>query len=204
MDSMKSIAKVPQPCHASWYKMQETENGRHCKSCTTVVIDFTKMNDQELRTWFKEHRDESFCGHFKLSQVERNHIVIKRKELINNHWSPMQIARIAIFIVFFSSLFSCKPADENDTRHIELSIESDTELTVNHATETTNVLSTNNNIDIGCRKNLKSTHVLGEVMIEDLNVQEEEWEVVSGIPEIDSDDADLKTHDEIQGKIAIE
>jgi len=79
---MKSFIKVPQPCHASWSKMQEADKGRHCKSCSTIVIDFTTMNDAELKTWFKDNKGESFCGHFKSEQLERNHIVIKRKQLI--------------------------------------------------------------------------------------------------------------------------
>jgi len=78
---MKSFIKVPQPCHAPWSKMQEADKGRHCKSCSTIVIDFTTMNDAELKTWFKDNKGESFCGHFKSDQVSRNHIVIKRKQL---------------------------------------------------------------------------------------------------------------------------
>jgi hypothetical protein len=104
---MKNLVSVPNPCHASWDKMKPQENGRHCNSCDKIVVDFTSMSDEELRDYFKQHQSQKFCGHFKAEQVKRLKIIVKPKEFKNNGWDIYQISKVAIFLVFFSSLFSC-------------------------------------------------------------------------------------------------
>lgn len=104
---MSAIVQIPQPCHASWDKMQAQHQGRHCKACDKVVVDFTRMSDDEIRTWLREKAGEKVCGHFKAEQVQRLEIVVKPRELNHIRWSPKQLIQVAIFLVFSSSLFSC-------------------------------------------------------------------------------------------------
>ena len=110
---MSAIVQIPQPCHASWDKMQAQENGRHCKACDKVVIDFSQMNDQELIAWLKDKAHEKVCGHFKSEQVDRLEIVVQPKEFKRLNWSPKHIIQIAIFLVFSASLFSCNSNANN-------------------------------------------------------------------------------------------
>lgn len=123
---MKNLVSIPNPCHASWDKMKPHENGRHCKSCDKVVVDFTSMSDEELRDYFKQHQSQKFCGHFRKEQVKRLKIVIKPKELTNQGWDIYQISKVAIFLVFFSSLFSCALKND-DGSSAEIVIENATD-----------------------------------------------------------------------------
>ncbi len=44
-----SIAK---PCHEKWEEMTPQNNGAFCGQCSKVVIDFTKMTDDEVQNYF--------------------------------------------------------------------------------------------------------------------------------------------------------
>ena len=66
-------------------------------------------------------------------------------------------------------LFNCKPADDIDNRHIELSIEPDTELVIDQAFDTIKD-STIEGKMVGCRTNKKPNLVLGKVIIEDASI----------------------------------
>jgi hypothetical protein len=115
--------QVPQPCHASWDKMTPQENGRHCKSCDKVVVDFSRMNDEEIKNWFRKKEGEKVCGHFRVDQVKRLQIVVNPREFKQLGWSPVQLIRVAIFLVFFSSLFSCSPYPDHDGAMTEIVID---------------------------------------------------------------------------------
>lgn len=77
---MKKInLSIPQPCHESWEAMTQVEKGKFCSSCQKVVIDFTKMSDRDLATFFKKTQD-SVCGRFQQAQLNRE-INIPRKRI---------------------------------------------------------------------------------------------------------------------------
>lgn len=126
---MSAIVQIPQPCHASWDKMQAQHQGRHCKACDKVVVDFTRMSDDEIRTWLRDKAGEKVCGHFKAEQVQRLEIVVKPRELSHIRWSPKQIIQVAIFLVFSSTLFSCNTFSNDGVFPqiiVQTGIESDT------------------------------------------------------------------------------
>ena len=123
---MKNLVSVPNPCHASWDKMTEQDNGRHCRSCDKVVVDFTNMSDEEIKNYFRAHQSQKICGHFKSDQVKRLKIVVKPRDLTNKGWDIYQISKVAIFLVFFSSLFSCTLKND-DGSNADIVIENVTE-----------------------------------------------------------------------------
>lgn len=102
---------VPNPCNENWDSMRPQNQGRFCTSCQLVVTDFTKMDDQEIIHYFRTHQHEKICGHFRNEQLTRMKITITPAQLLNSNWSIIQQIRIAIFIVFASSLFSCTSSD---------------------------------------------------------------------------------------------
>jgi hypothetical protein len=62
---------VPEPCHENWNAMTHQGNGRYCKSCEKVVTDFTRMNDAELKAWFRNgHSTTQTCGNFYQKQLQ--------------------------------------------------------------------------------------------------------------------------------------
>jgi hypothetical protein len=104
---------VPNPCIENWSSMKPQNQGRFCSSCQLVVTDFTKMDDQEIIQYFRTHQNEKICGHFRNEQLTRMKITITPAQLKNSNWSIIQQIRIAIFLVFASTLFSCSSSDPN-------------------------------------------------------------------------------------------
>lgn len=67
---------VSKACLQEWSTMQPKDNGRHCTSCETTVIDFSKMSDEEVANFFLLNNREPVCGRFKAAQLERIEIVV--------------------------------------------------------------------------------------------------------------------------------
>lgn len=63
--------EVPKPCRAGWENMEAAEKGRFCGECSKIVIDFTSMSMDEIKTYFLQHKDQKICGHFISSQISK-------------------------------------------------------------------------------------------------------------------------------------
>jgi hypothetical protein len=63
--------ELTNPCNEAWEDMHVTAPyRRHCASCVKEVIDFSKMNDQQLIDFF-EKNNGPICGRFRESQLTR-------------------------------------------------------------------------------------------------------------------------------------
>ena len=71
--------QVPQGCHEDWNAMLPDQKGRFCLSCQKQVVDFTTMSDQQLTSYFKNHKGNT-CGRFTADQLDRD-IVIPAKKI---------------------------------------------------------------------------------------------------------------------------
>jgi hypothetical protein len=49
--------------------MTPSGEGRHCGSCNKVVIDFTRMSDEELKNYFTHHTSTLTCGRLNAGQL---------------------------------------------------------------------------------------------------------------------------------------
>jgi len=90
---MKYTIKIPEPCHEDWSKMTPTEKGKFCASCKKEVFDFTNYSDYELVR--KLDRNESICGRFKETQLNKEIKSLKRR----NH---TKVGLAASFMALFS------------------------------------------------------------------------------------------------------
>jgi hypothetical protein len=70
--SKKYKIRIPEPCHENWENMKPGEKGRFCDSCAKNVIDFTKMTDREIGSFFR-NRPADVCGRFKNTQIEKSY-----------------------------------------------------------------------------------------------------------------------------------
>jgi hypothetical protein len=71
---MKAKITIPEPCSADWNQMTQNEIGRHCNACSKTVVDFTKMNNDEIINYISEHSSQRVCGHFYKSQLEQSKV----------------------------------------------------------------------------------------------------------------------------------
>lgn len=60
-----ACVKIPQPCHEKWHEMMPSKFGRQCAKCDTVVVDFSKLNNEQIITQLNQGK----CGRFKAKHV---------------------------------------------------------------------------------------------------------------------------------------
>lgn len=65
------MIQIKNPCDANWQEMTPAESGKYCGACEKVVIDFSKMNDAQIKQYFTEYATQKICGRFLTSQVNR-------------------------------------------------------------------------------------------------------------------------------------
>ncbi len=70
---LKKKLTIPNPCSENWDTMTPAEKGRFCKSCSTIVTDFSTYTDSELLEYFSKAKGET-CGRFNVAQL--NHILV--------------------------------------------------------------------------------------------------------------------------------
>lgn len=70
---MKTFSlSIPKPCSEKWENFTPTEGGGFCSSCSKVVIDFTKMTDQQIIDFVKQKPSHA-CGRFGPGQLKQYH-----------------------------------------------------------------------------------------------------------------------------------
>jgi hypothetical protein len=69
------MIQIKNPCDANWKEMTPAESGKYCGACEKVVVDFSKMNDAEIKNYFITYKEQKTCGRFLDSQLERPLVV---------------------------------------------------------------------------------------------------------------------------------
>jgi len=97
---------IPTPCHQDWDAMTPNTQGKYCNSCAKTVVDFTNMNDEEVKYFFINKKDERVCGRFRNTQLQR--ITIELPQNIFYIQMPFwKRFLVASLLVFSATLFSC-------------------------------------------------------------------------------------------------
>jgi len=60
---------VPNRCSEKWDHLAPTDKGGYCSTCEKMVIDFTKMTDDEIVNFFKRN-SAHVCGRFQPQQLK--------------------------------------------------------------------------------------------------------------------------------------
>lgn len=92
---------LSEPCTADWNKMKPVEQGRFCKSCCKVVVDFTQKTAQEILDYLRARSGERVCGIAKRSELQTVPVTGAQK-------FSMRLRRfsLAIYMVFGALLFT--------------------------------------------------------------------------------------------------
>jgi hypothetical protein len=101
MSSASHKLVVTKPCREEWSSMTNADSGRHCKSCDKIVIDFSVLEDNEIRAFFLKNNHNPVCGRFHKSQVDRIRISVSSDVL--NKQIPYWKKFLIIFLICFSS-----------------------------------------------------------------------------------------------------
>lgn len=96
---MRSITiHQPATCAESWEAMAPTDVGRHCASCQTQVVDFTRMSDGEVVAFLSQYHPERRCGLFRDDQVGRPLLAAAQPITGRRRWA------VAIVLLLWSVL----------------------------------------------------------------------------------------------------
>jgi len=70
--------KIKEPCQENYNQFLKTKKGGFCNSCSKEVIDFSKMNSEEIVKFFSQKR-ENTCGRFSQHQLKKYETHKQRK-----------------------------------------------------------------------------------------------------------------------------
>ena len=124
LNCLEMKVHVAEPCHENWNNMSPRDQGRFCGSCEKMVVDFSKMTDQELIQHLSQS-NRGICGRFKNDQLNRPIEMPKPKNL----WKfPrfMMNSIAALFTTLAASLATMK-AYTSEVTWIEINLDDDDE-----------------------------------------------------------------------------
>ncbi|TND01814.1 MAG: hypothetical protein FD123_4190 [Bacteroidetes bacterium] len=73
----EEIIRISFACGEKFENMPVQGEGRMCGKCSTLVVDFTKMQPEEIRNWLEARRGQKICGRY---QTLHTNIPLKKKE----------------------------------------------------------------------------------------------------------------------------
>jgi len=88
--------EISQPCSENFNQFKPTLKGGFCDSCKTEVIDFSKMNSEEITNYFKTRSSQDLCGRFNTNQL-KTYAKTSNSRKKYGFWSGMALAFLSIF-----------------------------------------------------------------------------------------------------------
>ena len=61
--------KIESPCKEDYKAMKQTDSGKHCNTCNSIVVDFTSYSTQQIQDYFSKSQNINTCGRYKNYQV---------------------------------------------------------------------------------------------------------------------------------------
>lgn len=97
---------IQKPCSENFSSFSKTKDGGFCQSCKKNVIDFTKMSDQEVLSYFKT-KESKTCGLFLESQLKTYTIFETSKtSKISSSFASHFFGLSLLSLLSFNSAFS--------------------------------------------------------------------------------------------------
>ncbi|WP_439150878.1 carboxypeptidase-like regulatory domain-containing protein [Winogradskyella sp.] len=102
---------IKKPCSENYDQFQPTKKGSFCDSCQKEVINFTKMNSEEIVTYFKTKSSQNTCGRFSEQQLNSSFNTHKR----SNYYSFFTGIAMAVLSFFSITLAEAQEQDKTGT-----------------------------------------------------------------------------------------
>jgi len=100
---------IKKPCSENWESFTSTSDGGFCSSCSKTVIDFTKMNDDEILNFFNNQTKQT-CGRFRSDQLK--HYTYSKPLNIRPGFSLLKAGLISLFVFLASRPSFAAPTNE--------------------------------------------------------------------------------------------
>ncbi|MDG5490806.1 energy transducer TonB [Psychroserpens sp. SPM9] len=108
---------IPKPCHENWSTMTPNDKGRFCQSCSKTVVDFTKMNSDEIQNYIHENKHKRICGHIKQKQLDTVNLQIS-ETVFDQQLSLQKLFLLALLLAMGTTLFNCSD-EKGQSKKIE-------------------------------------------------------------------------------------
>jgi hypothetical protein len=108
------------PCSKSWDDMEPTANGKHCASCKKNVVDFTKMDIDEIKSYLESKKNEIVCARVTPAQARvarpKHHqfLVELYLKIENNFKLPILKNAVLGLIVLCMAIVGCNRPTTSD------------------------------------------------------------------------------------------
>jgi len=90
---------ITTPCSAKWGSFTPAANGGFCSSCSKVVVDFTRMGDDEILNFFTT-KQASTCGRFRADQLKSYSVPVPLK--VNPGMALLKAGFVSLLLVVVS------------------------------------------------------------------------------------------------------
>lgn len=61
--------KIGYSCQQDWQAMSAVDSNKYCQSCNKIVIDFSRLSDEEILQYFEKQQGKKSCGYFNEQQL---------------------------------------------------------------------------------------------------------------------------------------
>ncbi|WP_179338229.1 carboxypeptidase-like regulatory domain-containing protein [Winogradskyella ludwigii] len=110
---------IKTPCSENFDQFSPTVQGGFCGSCKKEVIDFTKMNANEIGHFFKNKTTENTCGRFNDNQLKTHNQEVKNNKLLS-YVSGIGLACLAFFTSITAQAQDAKKSVESKENTSEI------------------------------------------------------------------------------------
>jgi len=69
--NMEPVIRIPRPCHENWDNMLPEEQGRHCRACNSLVMDFSGWSNEQILDYIASRSGAPVCGRMDACQVRQ-------------------------------------------------------------------------------------------------------------------------------------
>ena len=111
------MIQIKNACDANWKEMTPADSGKYCGACEKVVVDFSKMNDIQIKEYFTEYTTQKTCVRFLHSQLDRTLVVasVTPFNTFLNRLNQIPVTRtILLFLTSTSMWISSCVKNNND------------------------------------------------------------------------------------------
>lgn len=121
------MIQIKNPCDANWQEMTHADSGKYCGACEKVVVDFSKMNDLQIKQYFTDYATQKTCGRFLDSQLERPLVVpsVTPFNKFLNRLNQIPVTRTVVLFLTSASMWISSCVNNKTTG--ELSVTDSTE-----------------------------------------------------------------------------
>ncbi len=84
---------IPDPCQQKWNHMETFNEGRHCKSCNTTIVDFSDLSNEELIDLLQTGKYH--CGRFHEDQMGIMVYMEEKRKERKKYWNSIAAAIVA-------------------------------------------------------------------------------------------------------------